>query len=262
MIKKNLLPIALLAMAACSPMNISQDIQRAETLRQQEKYDEARKVLEKVISAESITSREKARACKELGNTWLLGNDDLDRAAMWYQKSAEADPQYENAIHNLGLVELKRFEQKLTGKNASPEALGHLNKAEEYFLNALTKNPRFALSAEELSKVYFYKKDYKKALEQIRTARKYSGQNSRMLLIEGQIFQKGLKDPKSAFRLYEEAFAIDRKNPTVVYYLVETASSVSREKYDYYQSHFKSIAGMTTEEFKKGRLIDLNLRSD
>jgi len=120
-------------------------------------------------------------------------------AAVTYLQAIQVDPENTDALVRLGLLETEQ---------------SNLNKAFDLLQRAaaasLEEDPEVHLA---LGKHLFSRKDYKAAIEQLRTARQKSPSNPEISYYQGllyKLFDPG--NPKSAMRHFEEAYSKDPNN--------------------------------------------------
>ena len=223
--------VTLLLLGACQK-DQSQLVKEAISLRLSGDFAGAKKKLQQAINLGPS-----AEAYKELGNYYLLSEDNLDEAEANYLASLKLDPSYINSIHNLGLVQIKRYENSQDEKGRGD--VRYLDHAKGWLDKALSLNPNFALSHQEYAKYYFYLKKYDQALASGQRAIRLDPRAVRAYIILGQIYLKGKKDIKSAMVQFEQAYAFDRNSPEALYYLYVVHSKAgNREKADYYYSQY------------------------
>lgn len=232
---------------SCSP-SPQELAKKAIALRLNGRYEEAKKLLEKALAKEPS-----AEIYKELGNYYLLAQEDLDEAEKNYLMALKLDPRYLNAIHNLGLVYIKRYEksQDSIGKGDNE----YLEKARQYLKEALTINPNFALSWQELARYNFYLKNYDQSIENIEKSLSLDPKSARAFLIAGQIYLKGKKNLAMAKNYFEQAYALDRKMSEAIFYLyvVNKRQKNLEDANFYYQEYAKLLAkeNLPQEEISK-----------
>jgi tetratricopeptide (TPR) repeat protein len=167
-----------------------------------------------------------AEVYKELGNVFLLGEQNIAEAENYYRKALVEDPTYINAQFNMAVVNIRKYEQTLDDSGRGDDAL--LNTANSWFTKVYTQNPSFTVGIEELAKYYIYRRDYKKALETVEKAISVNSRNSHAYSIAGQIYYIGLKDYKLAFENFEQARSLDNKDADVVYFLWATSEKLKK----------------------------------
>jgi tetratricopeptide (TPR) repeat protein len=163
---------------------------------------------------------------KELGNVFLLGEQNIGEAEGYYRKALAIDPNYINAQFNMAVVSLKKYELTLDDKGKGDESL--LNEARSWFDKVYAQNPNFAVGIEEMAKYHYYRHDYKKALETAQKAVAVDNRNANAYSVIGQIYLRGLKDYKQAFENFEQARSLNNKDPDVVYFLWVTSEKLRK----------------------------------
>ncbi len=158
-----------------------------------------------------------AEVYKELGNVFLLGEQNIAEAEGYYRKALAIDPNYINAQFNMAVVSLKKYEQTLDDKGKGEEDL--LKEANSWFEKVYSQNPNFSVGLEERAKYYYYRHDYAKALETAQKAVSVDNRNANAYSVMGQIYLSGLKDYKQAFENLEQARSLNNKDADVVYFL-------------------------------------------
>ena len=190
-------------------------LQEGITYRKNGQYEKARKKIEKVLKIEKNHI-----AYKELGNYYLEYKEDYDKAIELYQESLFQHEDYINAIHNIGLAYLKKFELSRTNKKTDTS---HLDKAQEWLNKALAIDNDYTLSVSEKGKLLFYKKEYDESLETLERALNLSGADEGYIrTIMGQVYLRGLKQYQKALDNFKVSYAKYRKNPDLVYYMALT----------------------------------------
>jgi tetratricopeptide (TPR) repeat protein len=163
---------------------------------------------------------------KELGNVFLLGEQNIGEAEGYYRKALAIDPNYINAQFNMAVVSLKKYELTLDDKGKGDESL--LNEARSWFDKVYAQNPNFAVGIEEMAKYHYYRHDYKKALETAQKAVAVDNRNANAYSVIGQIYLSGLKDYKQAFENFEQARSLNNKDADVVYFLWVTSEKLRK----------------------------------
>ena len=133
------------------------------------------------------------------------------------KKALGVDATYINAEFNMAVVNLKKYEMTLDDNGKGNEAL--LDEANKWFKKVYTQNPNFGVGIEEMAKYYYYKRDYKTALETAQKAVAVDNRNANAYSVTGQIYYSGLKDYKQAFENFEQARSLNNKDADIVYFL-------------------------------------------
>jgi tetratricopeptide (TPR) repeat protein len=196
-------------------------LQQGTEQRKAQKWAQAKHIL--FAAAEKKQTPE---VYKELGNVFLLGEQNIAEAESYYRKALAIDANYINAQFNMGVVSLKKYEQTLDDKGRGNEEL--LNEAKAWFDKVYTQNPNFAIGLEEMAKYYFYRHDYKKALETAQKVVAMDNRNANAYSVMGQIYFTGLKDYKQAFDNFEQARSLNNKDVDVVYFLWATSEKLGK----------------------------------
>lgn len=196
-------------------------LQHGVELRKAQKWTEARQAL---FSA--AEKKQTPEVYKELGNVFLLGEQNIGEAESYYKKALVIDPTYINAEFNMAVICLKKYEQTLDEAGKGNEAL--LEEANGWFQKVYSQNPNFAVGIEEMAKYHYYRRDYKKGLDIVQKAISVDNRNSNAYSIAGQIYYSGLKDYKQAFENFELARSLNNKDADVVYFLWATSEKLKK----------------------------------
>lgn len=196
-------------------------LQHGIELRKGQKWAEARQAL---FSA--AEKKQTPEVYKELGNVFLLGEQNITEAENYYKKALALDPAYINAEFNMAVISLKKYEQTLDEAGKGNEAL--LEEANVWFKKVYTQNPNFGVGIEEMAKYHYYRRDYKKALDIVQKAISVDNRNANAYSIAGQIYFSGLKDFKQAFENFELARSLNNKDTDVVYFLWATSEKLKK----------------------------------
>lgn len=170
--------------------------------------------------------KQTAEVYKELGNVFLLGEQNIAEAEGYYKKALAVEPTYINAQFNMAVISLKKYELTLDDKGKGDETL--LNQANDWFGKVYLQNPNFAIGIEEMAKYHFYRHDFKKALETAQKAVAVDNRNANAYSVIGQIYFAGLKDYKQAFENFEQARSLNNKDADVVYFLWATSEKLRK----------------------------------
>lgn len=190
-------------------------------LRRAQKWADAKQTL--FAAAEK---KQTAEVYKELGNVFLLGEQNLGEAEGYYKKALGVDPAYINAEFNMAVVNLKKYEMTLDDTGKGSDAL--LDEAQKWFKKVYAQNPNFGVGIEEMAKYYYYKRDYKNALETAQKAISVDNRNANAYSVTGQIYYSGIKDYKQAFDNFEQARSLNNKDADVVYFLWATSEKLKK----------------------------------
>lgn len=163
---------------------------------------------------------------KELGNVFLLGEQNITEAEGYYRKALAIDANYINAQFNMAVISLKKYELTLDDKGKGDDAL--LKEAKLWFDKVYSQNPNFAVGIEEMAKYHYYRRDYPKALETAQKAIAIDHRNANAYSVIGQIYFSGLKDYKQAFENFEQARSLNNKDADVVYFLWATSEKLHK----------------------------------
>lgn len=192
-------------------------------LRRAQKWGEAKQAL--FAAAEKKGTPE---VYKELGNVFLLGEQNIAEAEGYYKKSLAIEPTYINSQFNMAVVNLKKYEYTLDEAGKGDESL--LNEANKWFSKVYAQNPNFSVGIEEMAKFYYYRRDYKTALETAQKAIAVDNRNSNAYSVIGQIYFSGLKDYKQAFENFELSRSLNNKDADVVYFLWATSEKLKKSQ--------------------------------
>lgn len=216
-------------------------------LRKAQKWHEAREAL--FAAAEKKPT---AEVYKELGNVFLLGEQNLSEAEGYYKKSLAADPNYINAQFNMAVVTIKKYELTLDDKGKGDANL--LEEANRWFKKVYAQNPNFAVGIEEMAKYHYYRHDYKQALEIVQKAITVDNRNANAYSIAGQIYYSGLKDYKQAFENFELARSLNNKDTDVIYFLWATSEKLKKaQDAEQFKTRYEQMLkkeGLTAEQAK------------
>lgn len=190
-------------------------------LRRAQKWGEAKHAL--FAAAEKKATPE---VYKELGNVFLLGEQNIAEAEGYYKKALALDAGYINAQFNMGVLSLKKYEFTLDDKGKGDEPL--LDEANRWFKMVYDQNPNFSIGIEEMAKYHYYRHDYKQALETAQKAVAVDNRNANAYSVIGQIYFSGLKDYKQAFENFELARSLNNKDADIVYFLWATSEKLKK----------------------------------
>ncbi|MBN8220605.1 MAG: hypothetical protein J0L53_06750 [Spirochaetes bacterium] len=211
---------ACLASVACGK-SYEELLKEGTEQRRNQKWADAKQTL--FAAAEK---KQTAEVYKELGNVFLLGEQNLGEAEGHYKKALGVDATYINAEFNMAVVALKKYELTLDDNGKGNESL--LDEANKWFKKVYTQNPNFGVGIEEMAKYYYYKRDYKAALETAQKAVAVDNRNSNAYSVMGQIYYSGIKDFKQAFENFEQARSLNNKDVDVVYFLWATSEKLKK----------------------------------
>ncbi len=231
----------------CLQKDYQKELDLAISYRSSGQYEKAEMVLNQLIKREKNKD-----AYKELGNVYLTGYEDINRAEEAYQNSLKLDPLYVNSLHNMGLVNLKRYENSLDHQGVGNEE--YLKKAMEWFDKAIGKDPNFYLTHVEYAKVYYYQKDFPKALELLEKAIPLNAAYAPIYSIKGQIYLKGLKDFDKAMYNLKKSYSLDPQNGENIYFLAICYAEVKdKQNFIFYFDKYISTLGQRKVD---SRIID------
>jgi len=239
---------AVLAIAAlhCSK-GYDELMQEAVEARKASNYKIAR---QRLFAA--LEKKQTAEAYKELGNVVLLGEQNLIEAESFYLKALEIDKTYINAQFNMAVINLRRYEQTIGDNGKGNEDF--LNEADKWFKKVYEQNPNFGVGLEELGKYYYYRHDYKKALEIVQKALGADARNAGAYSLIGQIYYGGLKDYQQAFDNFEQARTFNNKDLDVVYFLWVTSEKLAKKQdAEQYKTRYEQMLkqdGLTPEKVR------------
>ena len=182
---------------------------------------------------------------KELGNVFLLGEQNITEAEGYYRKALAIDANYINAQFNMAVISLKKYELTLDDKGKGDDAL--LKEADLWF-----------------DKVYSH--DYNKALETAQKAVAVDNRNANAYSVIGQIYFSGLKDYKQAFENFEQARSLNNKDADVVYFLWATSEKLHKtQDAKQFKTRYEQMLkqeGLTSEQAKdRIRRLENQLKS-
>lgn len=217
-------------------------------LRRAQKWGEAKHAL--FAAAEKKAT---AEVYKELGNVFLLGEQNIAEAEGYYKKSLAVEPTYINAQFNMGVISLKKYEFTLDDKGKGDEAL--LDEANSWFKKVYEQNPNFSIGIEEMAKYHYYRHDYKQALETAQKAIAVDNRNANAYSVTGQIYFSGLKDYKQAFENFEFARSLNNKDADVVFFLWATSEKLKKTQDSaQFKTRYEQMLkqeGLTTEQARE-----------
>jgi tetratricopeptide (TPR) repeat protein len=127
---------------------------------------------------------------KDLGNIYLTGYKNLQRAEQYYRKALEIKPGYPNARHNLALIQKKR---------------GHKKKAKKIFADIIHKHPDFHFSYIELANLYLEDKKPRQALLMVQKALELKPNFGKSLYLKALILSRHLNQPQKALTIIQKA---------------------------------------------------------
>lgn len=191
--------------------------------RAKHKWSEAKKLF--FAAAEKDPT---AEVYKELGNVYLLSEQNLEEAESYYKKSLAIDPNYINAQFNMAVVTLKKYDLTLDNKGKGDNTL--LAEAKSWFDKVYAQNPNFSIGIEEFAKYHYYRHDFKSALDIAHKAIVVNSRNANAYSIIGQIYYVGLKDYKQAIDNFQQAHAFNNQDIDVVFFLWATSEKLNRVK--------------------------------
>lgn len=165
----------------------------------------------------ALKIKESELAYKELGNYYLEYEQDLDLAEKNYRRSLSINANYTNSLHNMGLINMKRYESSMDDDgNGNAE---FLEEAKRWFEKSISTDSTFALTFAELGKYYFYNKEYETALRTLNKSISLGGSEAYCRNIMGQIYLKGLKQPEKALDNFQLSYSIFSKDLDLVYHI-------------------------------------------
>lgn len=221
---QKLIPLILLFLLAAGCGRSHEDLMRdAIEMRKQRKWAQAKQLL---FSA--AEKQQTAEVYKELGNVFLLGEQNIGEAENYYKKSLAIDPTYVNAEFNMAIIALKKYELTLDDKGHGDLVV--LEEANKWFSKVYAQNPNFSVGIEEMAKYFFYHRDYKSALDRAQKAISVDNRNANAYSVLGQIYFSGLKDYKQAFENFEQARSLNNKDADVVFFLWATSEKLKKSQ--------------------------------
>jgi len=220
----------------------------AVALKNHGKQEESRKAFEKAAA-----KKQTPEVFKEIANYYIETAHDYDMAESFLQKSLKLDAQYPNAIHNMGLVYLKRYEES-ADQNQNQ---AYLKTAEEWFSRNLSQNPNFALTYAEAGMVLFYQKNTQGAIEKINDAISKGANNSYAHLLLGKVYFFGPQDYKRALESFRIAYNDFSRDPYLLKIMAQTHQKLNQieDARTYYRKYIKSLldSGAPEEVIKKAQ---------
>lgn len=203
-------------------------------LKKQGNYPESLKNLEKAAA-----KKETAEVFKEMANYYIEYTREYDKAESYLIRSLEINPDYPNAIHNMGLVNIKRYEASME-TTPNPKIL---NTAEEWLGKNLKNNPDFALSYAEYGMVQFYKNNIPDALKNMEIAKTKGANKSYVHLLLGKVYYNGLADYQMALENFNVAYNDFSKDSYLLRMLALTHKNLNQkdEAKTYFRKYVKSL---------------------
>ncbi len=187
---------------------------------------------------------------KDLGNVYMIGYGDLDKALDCYNKALSFQPDYVNAQHNIGVILRKK---------------GKIAQAQEKFLQVIQKKPQFHFSYVELANTYLAQKKYTLAFESALRASQLEPEYSQswyqlahIVWKYGSHLQTKTKAPqKLAWQYILKALAFDPNYGQAMYLAAQIAESGNDRKnaLSYYKQYLDYIQDRINQE-KKSRNND------
>jgi uncharacterized protein len=181
-----------------SQQEIDIQFKKAEDLFDQDKSEEAYKILKK------LADEGDAKSQNALGNGYeygFWGNVNLKQAKYWYTKAANQN--YAGGIHNLGMLEFKQGNYK--------QALPYFEKGE-----SLNHPESINILGVYYSEGIVFEQDHKKALEYFRQAAKYDDASAQFNIGQAYYYGEGVeKDYKKAFTWYVKSSNQDYSLATI-----------------------------------------------
>ena len=170
-----------------------------------------------------------AEVYKELGNIYYLGEIDLEKAKEHYAKALEVDPKYLNALHNMGMINLKIFENNRDKKKKIKNNYKYLEQSKEWLEKALAIDDRFALSYMELGNYHYYKKEYKQGVKSLKRSIQENPNEPRAHLALGRIYYKGLKNNDEAFESLTASYRLSADIPETLKMLAQVSKKLKKK---------------------------------
>jgi len=164
----------------------------------------------------ALKIEETAEVLKEIGNYYLESKQDLGKAEEFYQRSHKIDPEYPNAIHNIGLVYLKKYEDTVD-QNTRKGDQKLLQESEKWFAQNNQDHPDFALTYVELAKIEYYKGSNQKAIEILEMAISRGVNPAIAARVKGEIYFEGIKDWELALDQFRIAYDFYSNDPNMLY---------------------------------------------
>ncbi|MDH5721653.1 MAG: tetratricopeptide repeat protein [Spirochaetia bacterium] len=207
----------------CSFNDYDKLIKEASRHMASQNYEEAKPLLQKALKI-----KRSKEVLKDLGTISMLGDYNLEQAKDYYLKAIYIDENYINAIHNMGVLFLKYFE--ITDEKNISEKNLHLKNAKKWFDKALSIDNKYYKTYIEYGRYYYYKNNYKEALNALETSVNISGENHYAYMLSGEIYFNGLNDYKKALEKFEKAYLINDSIPQISYFLFKTYANLGNKE--------------------------------
>lgn len=178
--------IATVTGLGCSGATPEELHQQSQSFYQKGRMNKAKALLVKALEKDP----ENFLYWKDLGNIYLTGHKDLERAERYYRRALKIKPGYPNARHNLALIQKKR---------------GHSQKAKRIFEDIIQKNPKFYFSYIELANLYLMDKKPRKALSLVQKGLEYKPDYVKSLYLKALILSEHLNQPDKALMVIQKA---------------------------------------------------------
>lgn len=237
--------------SSCFQKNYQKELDKAKSYRISGQFEKAEMILSQLLKME-----ETKEVYKELGNIYLIGYNDLQRAETAYQKSLKLDPQYVNSLHNMGLVYLKKYENSMDHAGKGNKTF--LLTSKEWFNKVLEINPDFYLTLVEYAKAFYYNKDYSQAIEYLEKAIPLNASYAPIYSVKGQIYLKGLNDINKALYNLKKSYGLDPNNIENIYFLaICYGEAKDKENFVYFFDKYikmlerKKVDSKIIEDYRK-----------
>lgn len=243
-----------------NPSNISYQIFKVETLIQNKKYSEARKLIEKIEKTKLlITYKPKLEILNEIVLAQVSSNSSEKKYHIANKNFLEGN--FEKVKKDcLNILNFDKDNDKITSLYAKSElALGNVERANVYFVNSykIDKNNLDTLIG--LGDIRYLHGDYKNAIKMYKKARSKDSKNYEIIIKLALAQRQYAKYPKEIKKL---ELLLDKmpKNDYLAYY--NCAISVAQKNSVLKEDYLKRALGVNPlYENALGELIELNLKN-
>ncbi len=243
-----------------NPSNISYQIFKVETLIQNKKYSEAKKLIEKIEKTKLlITYKPKLEILNEIVLAQVSSNSSEKKYHIANKNFLEGN--FEKVKKDcLNILNFDKDNDKITSLYAKSElALGNVERANVYFVNSykIDKNNLDTLIG--LGDIRYLHGDYKNAIKMYKKARSKDSKNYEIIIKLALAQRQYAKYPKEIKKL---ELLLDKmpKNDYLAYY--NCAISVAQKNSVLKEDYLKRALGVNPlYENALGELIELNLKN-
>lgn len=243
-----------------NPSNISYQIFKVETLIQNKKYSEAKKLIEKIEKTKLlITYKPKLEILNEIVLAQVSSNSSEKKYHIANKNFLEGN--FEKVKKDcLNILNFDKDNDKITSLYAKSElALGNVERANVYFVNSykIDKNNLDTLIG--LGDIRYLHGDYKNAIKMYKKARNKDSKNYEIIIKLALAQRQYAKYPKEIKKL---ELLLDKmpKNDYLAYY--NCAISVAQKNSVLKEDYLKRALGVNPlYENALGELIELNLKN-